>query len=357
MQCVTPMFRVYNSSLKKDSNAIIVPRSRIIDGLNWDPNYIRHCVDQFNEQKAKGYDPTRVQTIACSYCWACKLRKSAEWASRIILECMESPWNYWLTLTYDDLHLPIYEQFTDGEYIYDNDGTWNGTLEPEDVTRFINSLRKYYERKGIYNIRYFYCGEYGEKTARPHYHLCLFGAPLDPEQFYDLGQDPKNHYFHWKSKELDKYWQHGFCDVYELEFSNAAYTARYTMKKIFNEPKSESEYAALGKIKEFVRMSRRPGIGMKYFEKNMDKIYDTDELILKTCKGNVGVRKPPKAFDRKFQNLFPDKWELILDSRQKAAERSNKLLKELTDATDKQLLIMKTEDIIRIGNNLPRILE
>ena len=172
-----------------------------------------------------------------------------------------------------------------------------------------------------------------------------------------MGQDHKTFYFHWKSHELDKYWKHGFCDVYELEFSNAAYTARYTMKKIFNEPKMQSEYAEMGKISEFVRMSRRPGIGMKYFERNMDKIYETDELIMKTCKGNAAVQKPPKAFDRKFQELYPDRWADIKESRMKAAERTEKLLRSLTDATDKQLLIMKTEDILRIGNNLPRILE
>lgn len=161
MQCVTPMFRVYNSLVEKDSFGKIIPRSEVMKDLNRDPNAIRHNINLMNKHYIDEESPLRVQQIPCGYCWACKLKKSAEWASRIMLECQESQYNYWLTLTYDDLHLPIYERFTDGEKFYENDGTWNGTLEPEDVTRFINSLRKYYERKGITNIRYFYCGEYG----------------------------------------------------------------------------------------------------------------------------------------------------------------------------------------------------
>ena len=309
----------------------------------------------------------RMQTIGCGYCWACKLKNSAEWATRIALEAAEHEHNYWITLTYNEEHLPIYEQFTDGESIFENDGTWNGTLEPEDVTKFINTMRKHYERKPYYHtgIKYFYCGEYGETTGRPHYHMCLFNVPLDQSMFYDFHVD-NNHKLHWKSKEIEHWWSEhigendipiGMVDVTELEWSNAAYTARYTMKKIFNEPKSETEYAKIGKIKEFVRMSKRPGIGMNYFNQNMDKIYDTDELVMKTVKGNIGSFKPPKAFDRKFKELHPDQWELITESRRHAAERSNEIQKTLSDYTDKKLLEIKAENIMRIGKQLPRILE
>ena len=94
-------------------------------------------------------------------------------------------------------------------------------------------------------------------------------------------------------------------DIAEVEWSCAAYVARYCMKKLHQ--KNVYEYAEEGKLPEFVRMSRN--IGRFYFEKNKYKIYEYDEIVMKTIKGNTGAFKPPKAWDRLFKNLHPDKWE------------------------------------------------
>lgn len=350
MQCVTPMFREYNPFVEKDSNARIIPRSEILDQMTQDPNVIRNSVDKRNRYYNIHGIRKKVQTIPCGHCWACKLNYSAEWATRIMCEAKEHDHNYWLTLTYDDEHIPKYEWFTDGEQYFQDPGTWNGTLEPEDVTKFLKKLRKHL---GVEGIKYFYCGEYGEHTQRPHYHMILMGAPLDISQFYDLYQD-ENFKMHWKSKEIDKLWNKGMIDVTELEWSNAAYTARYCVKKIFNEPKSETEYARMGKISEFVRMSRRPGIGSHYYEENKYSIYAGDEMIMRTIQGNVGAFKPPKAWDKKFKEEFPDQWNLIKKSRETAAERSKKLLNGLSDYTDLEKMEIQKEIITRKTKMLPR---
>lgn len=350
MQCITPMFREYNPFIEKDSNARIIPRKEILEQLTQDPNVIRTSVDKRNRYYAIHGIKKKVQTIPCGHCWACKLNYSAEWATRIMCEAKEHQHNYWITLTYDDEHLPKYEAFTDGENTFYDDGTWNGTLEPEQVTRFIKRLRKELNTTGM---KYFYCGEYGEHTKRPHYHMILMGAPLDITKFYDFHQDDAFK-MHWKSEQIEKLWKYGMIDVSELEWSNAAYTARYCVKKIFNEPKSETEYAKMGKISEFVRMSRRPGIAKNYYENHKYEIYAGDEMIMRTIKGNVGRYKPPKAWDKIFKEEFPDQWELIKKSRETAAERSKKLERSLSDYTDQEMLKIKEELITVKANNLPR---
>ena len=240
----------------------------------------------------------------------------------------------------------------DGEK-YENDGTWlTGSLVPEDMTRFIKTLRKHYERRGHTKIKYFYCGEYGsaEKTCRPHYHMILLNCPLDIEEFYDTEID-ENFKAHWKSRQLEQWWPHGIVDVAEVEWSSAAYVARYCMKKLGTR-QDDYIYYEHGKLPEFIRMSK--GIGTDYLSKHMQEIYENDELIMKTFQGNVGIYKPPKAFDRKFKELYPEQFELIQESRRKAADRARTLKQELTDYTDQKLLELEREKVLTKAKMLPR---
>ena len=241
--------------------------------------------------------------------------------------------------------------------IYENDGTWNGTLEPDHVTRFIKTMRKYYERQGITGIKYFYCGEYGEETKRPHYHMILFGAPLDIKQFYNWHVDMKHKKLHWKSKEIERWWNYGMVDIAEVEWNCCAYVARYCMKKLDQENDARI-YAENGKIKEFIRMSRRPGIGMRYYDEHKQKIYENDEVIQKTIQGKTSAFKPPKAFDKKFEEEFPEQFKMIKESRLAAAERNRKLKQELTKGiSDLELLQREAEKTITKGQMLKRMVQ
>ena len=351
MQCVTPMFRRYK--LGEYSNGKIVPRAEVGLDLSKDPNTIRFSLNEMNNYTRKKGKGWMYEIIPCGHCYACKLNHSAEWATRCVLETKYHEHSYWITLTYDEEHLPIYKYFTDGTNYFENDGTWTGTLEPEDVTRFLNSLRKYFERKGITGIKYYYAGEYGSQNLRPHYHMLLWGAPLDLNEFYDFHIDERNK-LHWKSHEIDHFWGKGLIDMTEIEWSNAAYTARYTMKKLSDMSKPDKFYAEQGKIKEFVRMSRRPGIGMEYFKDHMNEIYSHDEIIMKTVKGNTGSIKPPSAWDRKFKELYPTEYFIIKQQRKEAAERSRKNQYFLSDYTDLDILEHNMEKVTSKAAMLPR---
>lgn len=379
MQCITPMYFVYNEGEK--SKGKIVSRELVRQSLDRDGNFI----------KTSPLSGRKWMKVPCKHCWACQLNYSAEWATRIMLEAKETPNNWFITLTYDDEHVPKFEELNvtykettkekpttgkewwlkDGSkykrmWMWDpspekvryydiqflDDGNFKYSLYPDDVTAFLKSLRKHFERLGHTGIKVFYCGEYGNSTERPHYHMILMNCPLDPKKFYSPIVDPLHSKAHWKSKELEKYWSKGYIDVAELEWSCAAYVARYCTKKLTFDQDKEEIYYSQGRLPEFIRMSK--GIGKKYFETHKDQIYHTDEIIMKTVQGNTGSYKPPKVFDRWMEKLDPDFIHKIKISREKAGERAEKIEKELSDYTDLKRLQMKTENLNLKMNMLPR---
>lgn len=373
MQCVTPMFYYYKLGDKK--NGKVVPRNEVLSSLNYDPNYIRHCLTHKNEiAHQQGY---KYIQIPCQHCWACELKKSAEWATRCVKECEKYEHNYYVTLTYNDENVPIAEKTSwiqydtnpedpYGEKIVtyqerENDGTWGYTLLPEDIDRFLNSLRKHLKDKGHKGkLKYLLCGEYGSSTKRPHYHLILMNCPLDLNQFYDCYVDPKNFKAHWKSKEIESLWatgdsknrvSKGIVDVAEVEWSCIAYVARYCTKKL-NMDNDKTYYLEQGLYPEFKHQSKN--LGMDYFYENIDSIYKNDSMIMRTIKGNVGAIKPPRAYDRKLQELKPKMYEKIKRSREKAKDRADALIKSVTDRTDYQKLLQDASNLSIKMSQLPR---
>ena len=66
------------------------------------------------------------------------------------------PYASFVTLTYDEAHIPA-----------------NHQLCKRDAQLFIKRLRYYLGKR---RIRYYLCGEYGERFGRPHYHAILFNV-------------------------------------------------------------------------------------------------------------------------------------------------------------------------------------
>lgn len=359
MRCVTPMYRRYEKG--DHSKGTVVPRSEAMAELEMNNNDERFKLFQFNEKSHK----YSYEQIPCQKCWACQLNYSAEWATRIMLEAKKYDHNYFVTLTYDDENVPILEkiEYEENYKMYgetietkkielENDGTWGYSLAPNHMKTFLNSLRKYFERKGHKGVKYFYCGEYGETTHRPHYHIILLNCPLDINQFHDFHVDGKFFKARWKSRELEKLWKKGIVDVAECEWSCIAYVARYCTKKL-DYSGDKRVYLNKGLIPEYVRMSK--GIGFDYFRQHKDEIYKNDEMIMKTVKGNTGSFKPPKAFDRKLKEMDPKGYELIRKSRAKAGERARKLQQQITDYTDLEMLKIKASNLQTKMSMLPRV--
>lgn len=156
------------------------------------------------------------------------------WTHRILLETLMHKQSCFVTLTYDDEHVPK-----------------DGSLVPAD---YKNWLKKF--RKAVYpsKVRYFLVGEYGENNARPHFHLALFGFP----GCYRGRTDHRLSNCCPSCTIIKKTWGNGSVDIGELNAKSAAYVGGYVTKK-FNVP--DAEYEAFGLIPEFARMSLKPGIG------------------------------------------------------------------------------------------------
>ena len=112
-------------------------------------------------------------SIPCGHCIGCRLKYSRIWADRCMVEASYHEDNVFLTLTYDNDHLP-----KPLDYITDTGErkvSPVNPLEKRELQLFIKRLRKKFPEQ---RIRYFACGEYGGKTMRPHYHLILFGKVI-----------------------------------------------------------------------------------------------------------------------------------------------------------------------------------
>lgn len=166
--------------------------------------------------------------LPCGGCLGCRKAYSQAWALRCQLELQQHNTAVFTTLTYDDDHLPL-------------------TLQKQALPLWIRALRKH---KGTKSLRFFACGEYGERTQRPHYHAILFGASLADAQL------------------IEQKWPHGHTRTENATPDRVAYTAGYCQKKIgYRRHAHERTDPLTGEVYEwqppFKLMSRRPGIGNK----------------------------------------------------------------------------------------------
>ncbi len=171
--------------------------------------------------------PYKDRVVPCGQCLACRINRRRKWTARILLEASQCAGSSFLTLTYDEEHVPKVVC----------DGLLQDVLVKKELQTYLQQLR---DNPRLGRIRYFACGEYGDKFGRPHYHIVLFGKHSN-EQNYET---------------FKALWGKGRITLSELNENRAAYVAAYTVKKWTNE---KTEKLA-GRPPEFTLMSRRPGI-------------------------------------------------------------------------------------------------
>lgn len=310
-----------------------------------DPNYKEEyeTVDAYAEHLLKDPYYRRVQVIPCGKCIGCRLEYSRDWATKGIYEAEMHKDNWFLTITYDNEHLPIGDPVIDPETGEEKEPLNSGTLKAADFTNFIKKVRTYYERK--YNhkgIRFMGCGEYGSQSARSHYHSIMFNMPIPVEQmrFHEYNE---NHEPMYRCIELEKIWGKGMIVAAEVNWNTCAYVARYITKKV-GMPTDKDYYKKLGIEPEFFRMSRKPGIGREYFEKHKDEIYKDDKVIIQKYKGGLMRIKPPKYYDKLYDLENHEKMEEIKEKRKKDQENISKVKFHQTTVYKKQQLKLE-EDI------------
>lgn len=243
-----------------------------------------------------GYNDLEIE-IPCGQCIGCRLERSRQWAIRIMHEASLYDENCFLTLTYNDEHLPL-----------------DGSVHVEEFQKFMKRLRKQIDVK----IRFFHCGEYGDDEGRPHYHAIIFNYDFSDKKLHKI--DNGNRLY--TSETLQKLWPFGYCLIGSVTFESAAYVARYILKKVTGD-KAADHYQ--GRKPPYVTMSRRPGIGAAWLEKYKTDVFPHDFVIMNGKK--VGV---PKF----YENILDEKTLLNLKSKRKykAYEHAeNNTLRRLID--------------------------
>lgn len=228
----------------------------------------------------------RPLSLPCGQCIGCRLERSRQWATRCMHEAQLYDMSSFVTLTYSDDCCPV-----------------DMSLHYRDFQLFMKRLRK---RFGA--VRFYMCGEYGEKYFRPHFHACLFGCHFADRVPWSTGNGGFQLY---RSKVLDDLWPSGFASVGDVTFESAAYVARYVMKKVTGDL-ADAHYERvcsvtgeiLSVVPEFTRMSLKPGIGMNWI-----RLYHPEVI----ANGAVIVRGHKSAIPRYYKNYlrYTDGYEAL----------------------------------------------
>jgi len=268
-------------------------------------------------------------SIPCGRCIGCRLERARQWAVRIMHESEMHVQSSFVTMTYDAEHLPK-----------------DGSLSVRDCQLFLKRLRFFLSPT---KIRFFLCGEYGEKFARPHYHAIIFGYDFPDKKKMD--SPSSSGFAHFTSKELTDLWGKGRCDVGAVSFDSACYVANYATKKVvgkgIKQPDgsyiSPKEYYG-NRTPEFLLMSRRPGIGRSWFATYAGDVFPADEVIVRGKEG-----RPPRYYSKIFSESNPDAYEVVRLSRENAASeledmklKSGDVVKVARSSNARRLAVRKT---------------
>lgn len=196
--------------------------------------------------------------VACGQCICCRINKTTEWSIRLLMEMKN--WNNasFVTLTYNDEHLP--EDYS---------------LHKADLQKFIKRLRK---RLGDRRIKYYACGEYGDNPrnilpsgfGRPHFHIILFG--LDPnneedrEDIADSWSFSDRFFFDRKHEGIGS-----------VNSDSIQYVTGYIRKKLIGSLAEDYENAGL--LPPFQLCSQ--GLGFEGFKEYYDEYNHPDKVFFR----------------------------------------------------------------------------
>lgn len=261
--------------------------------------------------------------LPCGKCPECQKDYYTQWAIRGSRELAQWDSSVFITLTYSEEHLPP-----------------DNSLKKKEIQDFIKRVKKHFRSTADNPIRQTYCGEYGEKTKRPHYHAILYNCDF---------QDKKKHYVSpqghqvYTSATLDKLWPFGHAEFGFALPGSIAYIYKYILKKKSRREKEQPLIIERDGITyevehEFVESSRNPGIGAwmrqhqslkkgfltnngvkqkipKYYMEDLKK-YDLETYeILKDSKADFALKKAPETKLRKAQR--EEAQSLLTDTKKK----------------------------------------
>lgn len=257
-------------------------------------------------------------TVPCGGCIGCRLAQSMQWTIRCFHESQLHAENTFLTLTYNDEHIPT-----------------GHSLVKKDFQDFMKRFRKYLSTRlnPVPRIKYYYCGEYGEQTSRPHYHAIIFGFDFPDKTHFSTVRGNK----YYVSETLSNLWGKGHCMIGAVTDQSIAYVARYVMKKIKGKDEVKKQHYEIvdpdtgeifDRLPEYNDMSRggkrtkdgyqSKGIAEGWYEKYKDDVFPSDDVVI-----NGRQLRPPKYYDRLLELQDPELHFKIKTQRVKRAKENN----------------------------------
>lgn len=226
--------------------------------------------------------PKTLGKHGCADCLRNRVYDKRVLTHRLHLESLNHASSVFITLTYDDAHLPP-----------------GGTLVRSDYVNFLKRFRAYIAPR---QIRYYFVGEYGDTSERPHYHAILFGvSPKDEDA-------------------LRSAWPLGHIMLGEVNIKTIRYTAGYIQKKLINKDQDWLN----GRIPEFGKGSTKPGLGRAFVDNIMQSL-DNDagrRLLLDDVPSSLQLSGRPMPLGRYMQNKL----------REAAYGKQNPIQKLIDDA-------------------------
>lgn len=205
-----------------------------------------------------GLSPESALTLPCGRCVGCLADKARVWSIRLFHEMQMHDQCSFVTLTYRDPSQSV--------------------IDKKHLQDFFKRLRKHY------SFRYFACGEYGDATHRPHYHVIFFGQDFLGGS-YPLSDDL------YSNKILEMIWKHGLVAIGRVTFDSICYVAGYVMKKMADSTDEDL----------FRLMSRKPGIGKGWLDKYKQELINNGFAIIDGRKMEV-----PMQYLRWYEFEFQD---------------------------------------------------
>lgn len=228
--------------------------------------------------------------LPCGKCLSCRMRRARDWCIRCQDELLFYERSCFVTLTYNDVHLPS-----------------DSSLCRRDYQLFLKRLRR--SLPSGCRISYFGCGEYGRENLRPHYHFIIFGWSPDDVVPWSFCRETV-----YTSSFLDSLWSDakgsiGFATVGSVTPDSIAYVARYSLKKLDLDTSGKN-------VQPFLVSSSRPAIGLRFLEKFSSDVFKISSGgyirdVFRLFNGRQVA--PPRYYIKKFLEIHPEYVDSLQD--------------------------------------------
>lgn len=275
--------------------------------------------------------------VSCGKCNSCMNARAYRWTDMLERERLNSRYTLFITLTYDDLHLPAlglgyypgfeishrnfldreidlvpnnscdnicipYKQFLKDYPLQKEDldlffglfRQFNGIpyASSDDIQKFNKRLNKYFHdnvTQKFKNFRYFVVSEYGSTTLRPHFHGIYFTDSREVAQCF--------------RKAVSLSWNKGIIDCQFVENSACSYVSQY-----INKSADLPLFYQKGDLRPKYWFSKKPIIGALYKHDSIGVGDDNSEDLRQILdNGLVEHCVQRKASDTKFMAVPIDK--------------------------------------------------